>query len=260
MFGLRQRRRARSRAAGLTAEHDAGLALVAHWPMLAAATRDAAAAHARVLLDEKRFEGCAGLEVTDAMRVAIAAQASLLLLRSADRAFDRLRTILIYPREWRSHDVEPQDDGTVIEQEAVHAGESWGDSDVVILAWDDALAGLRHRSGRTNLILHEFAHQLDAETHADDGAPRFDDRALASRWSTVMHAAYDAHVAAVNADAYTVIDPYGAEHPAEFFAVVTESFFMDSARLRHAHPELHALLRAGFGLDPCAGWRLEPTD
>ena len=203
-----------------------------------------------MLLEEKQFEGCGGLELTSDIRVAIAVQASILLLGRPTRYFSRLRTVLVYPREYVDREPVELEDGTVMEGEDVRLGESWGDAAVVVLAWDEVNAGLRHRADGCNVVLHEFAHQLDAETGADDGCPHLATPELASRWTEVFRREYEAHREAVEANAPTAIDPYGAEHPAEFFAVVTESFFMDSSRLRHRHPELHELLVLYYGLDP----------
>lgn len=225
-----------------------------HYRGLDDATRADLEGVAQVLLAEKRFEGCGGLEMNDEVRVTIAVQAAVLLLGRESRCFGRLRSILVYPTEFVVHDVEELEDGTVYEGPDTRLGESWGDADSVVLAWDEALAGARHRAGRENVILHEFAHQLDHETGTDDGTPTLPDRDLAAAWARVMQAEFAALRDADARGAATLIDPYGAESPAEFFAVAVEAFFMDSHRLARRHESLHALLRRYFTVDP-RDWR-----
>lgn len=207
----------------------------------------------QVLLAEKRYEGCGGLDVDERIAGTIAGQAAFLLLGRETAYFERLRTVLVYPTEYVAHDVEEREDGTVIEGEQRRAGESWGDADALVLAWDEAGAGARGRAGRYNVILHEFAHRLDSETGADDGLPRLTGEMNRATWGRAMQAAYDDHRASAEAGRFTFIDPYGAEHPAEFFAVLTEHFFMEGETLARRHPDLYDLLQALYHIDP-ATW------
>jgi Mlc titration factor MtfA (ptsG expression regulator) len=191
--------------------------------------------HARVaeFLKAKRFYGCNGLAVTDEMRVLIAGMACLLVLRPDARTFPGLRSVLLYPTAfWVRHE-EPDDVGVVYEGEVLQLGESqdWGR---VILSWEDAEAALD--GDPVNVPAHEFAHQLDDENPGADGAPRLDDYA---RWSKVMKAAYDA----LCKKGSPVLDDYGTEGPAEFFAVATEAYFQSGKALKRHHAELYALLR-----------------
>jgi Mlc titration factor MtfA (ptsG expression regulator) len=104
-----------------------------------------------------------------------------------------------------------------------------------------------------NVVLHEFAHQLDAESGETNGAPILPDRELRQRWADVMTDAFERLTDAVERDEETLLDPYGAEDPAEFFAVATEAFFLIPSELEEQEPELYAVLRDSFRQDP-ARW------
>ena len=131
---------------------------------------------AQVFLDEKNFEGCGGLTLTDEIKVTIAAQACLLLLHREGAFFSRLMTILVYPAAYVARSVEPMGGGILLEGEQVRLGEAWKDG-VAIVAWDDVRATALGQNYGKNLVLHEFAHLLDMEDGAADGdAPILEDR------------------------------------------------------------------------------------
>lgn len=204
----------------------------------------------QVFLAEKRFEGCGGLSVTDEMRVTIAAQACLLLLHRETDVYPDLDTILVYPHPYRAPDrrsVGP----VVMESEGGRLGESWTRG-VVVLAWDHVNAATHPAQQGHNLVLHEFAHQLDAEDGSVDGAPPLGGRARYAAWARVLGEEYAELAARLHDGLATDIDPYGATNPAEFFAVVTEMFFEKAAELARAHPELYAELATFFRQDPAA--------
>jgi len=121
--------------------------------------------HVRVFLAEKQFEGCDGLVITDEIRVVIAAQACLLLLHRGTDYYPDLKSILVYPRTYRSRATEEDE-----EQKAAFAGQSWLRGPV-ILAWDAVQGGVSDRSDGQNVVFHEFAHQLDEEDGQVDGVP-----------------------------------------------------------------------------------------
>lgn len=205
-------------------------------------------------LADKRFEACGGLErVTGEMRVLIAAQACLLLIgRPRDRVFPRLRSILVYPSAFRDRGkrVFGLDEGDDTERE-IRLGESWHGS--VILAWDRVWQGAAGSDDGVNVVLHEFAHQLDQGDGAVDGAPPLERGADYPDWAAVMARDYESLVHAANDPrAEPLLDPYGAENPAEFFAVATETFFELSEAMREEHPDLYGKLRDFYGLDPAA--------
>jgi len=208
--------------------------------------------HTRVLLDEKRFEGCGGLELTDEIRVLIAAQASVLLLHRDTDYYPGLMSILVYPDAYVVPVQFETGGGLVVEEEVDHIGESW-DTGSLILSWRDVLSGAAGRDRGCNVVLHEFAHQIDGETGETDGVPRIEDPALLERWQRVFEHEYEKLCEMADRRRRTFIDEYGAEHPSEFFAVATEHFFMEPVVFSKRHPELYRVLAAFWQQDP-ARW------
>jgi hypothetical protein len=226
-----------------------------------------------VFLAEKPFLGCAGLVVTDEMRVTIAAQACLLRLGRDGALFPELRQILVYPGAFVVDRVNPAPGGVLREERRALAGESWSQGQV-ILSWQDVLDGARVVDDGHNVVLHEFAHQLDQESGSANGAPRLGSRAAHARWADVMSREFAALQARIRARAAArwraeaegswagpsaaapppapadLISDYGAINEAEFFAVVTEVFFEQAAALAARHPALFALLRDYYAVDP----------
>jgi MtfA peptidase len=205
----------------------------------------------RVFIAEKSWEGCGGLTVTDEVRVSIAAQACLLLLGVEHDYFDHVRTVLVYPTAYRSPEGEVGPDG-VVREGIGRLGEAWRRGPVV-LAWDEVRAGgQNHRDGR-NVVLHEFAHELDFLDGLLDGTPPLRDAEQYREWQRVMTAEFDRLRADVGWDRATLLDGYGATNPAEFFAVATECFFEKPRQLQERHPEVYGVLRGYYCQDP-AGW------
>ncbi|MDP1899532.1 MAG: zinc-dependent peptidase [Rubrivivax sp.] len=205
--------------------------------------------HVQVLIAEKPFIGCAGLVVTDEMRVLIAAQAALLLLNRPAGYFAELRQVLVYPDAFvvdRSHS-----DGGGITHESRRAltGESWQQGQV-LLSWDDVRAGAADPDDGRNVVIHEFAHQLDQERGRANGAPWLGRRERYERWATVLGAEFDALRSRLARGETGVIDAYGATDPAEFFAVVSEHFFEQPGALAEAHPALYRELAQCYRADP----------
>lgn len=206
--------------------------------------------HIQVLLGEKHFEGCGGLQLTDEIRVTIAGWASLLLLHRPTDYFPDLTSILVYPTTYVADVVEYGSDGVVSEFAEDRSGESWHHG-ALILAWEDVLAGSEAADG-FNVVLHEFAHQLDLENGAMDGAPKLEPQRY-KRWGEVMERSFSELDRRVESRERSVIDEYGASDPIEFFAVATESFFELPASLREHYPDLYEELRAYYRQDP-ASW------
>ncbi len=256
---LRERRRRRLRALPADA---AWQLLLEHrfvaFRRLAADDRTELLGHARVLLDEKRFEGCGGFEVTEEVKVLIAAEASLLLLHRQADYYPRLLSILVYPDAYVVPVQYETGGGLVVEEQVDHIGESW-DTGSLILSWKDVLRGAASRDRGCNVVLHEFAHQIDGETGETDGVPRIDDPVLLERWKTVFEREYERLCEMADRRRRTFIDDYGAEHPAEFFAVATEHFFMEPSVFARRHAELYRALADFYRQDP-ARWRGAPTD
>jgi len=213
--------------------------------------RDELHGHVLVFLNEKTFEGCGGLEMTDEIRVTVAAQACLLLLGRPTDYYPKMRTILVYPAGYvvppSRFGPRPWDDA---ELEA-RLGESWYRGPVV-LSWDDARQGaIDPRDGR-NLVLHEFAHQLDSEDGWMDGTPPMADPGRREAWVRLLADEHRRLAADVRDERPTVLDAYGAAGEVEFFAVATEAFFERPVALRRRHPELYAHLKAMYRQDPAA--------
>ncbi|HVU99975.1 MAG TPA: M90 family metallopeptidase [Verrucomicrobiae bacterium] len=227
---------------------------------LPAEDRDELRAHIQVFLAEKHFEGCGGLDVTEEMRVVIAAQACLLLLRRETDYYPGLQTILIYPSSYRVKTT--REIGLNVFHESHHhrLGEAW-DSGAVVLAWDAVRDGAANPDDGHNVVFHEFAHQLDYEDGRSDGAPLLGlDRPWFRRkqrfetWARVLKAEYEKLRASIGTEEQSsVLDRYGATNPAEFFAVATESFFERPAEVRQKHPALYRQLRRFYRQDP-ASW------
>jgi len=210
----------------------------------------------QVLLAELPFIGCGGLVVTEEMRVLIAAQAALLLLERGG-GFGSLRQVLLYPGAFVVDRAEPGAGGVVHESRRALAGESWQHGQVV-LAWDAVQAGAAEPHDGSNVVVHEFAHQLDHETGGANGAPFLGGvahgararRASQQRWARVMNAEYRALQTRLAQGESGLIDAYAASAPAEFFAVVSELFFERPDALALAHPDLFDEMRRCYRLDP----------
>ncbi|HWO25548.1 MAG TPA: M90 family metallopeptidase [Kofleriaceae bacterium] len=207
----------------------------------------------QVFLAEKHFEGCGGLELTEEMKVTIAAQACVLLLGRDASLYDDVGSILVYPSVVMSPPRKlgvfeqpraPIGSGALLQGEAIMGGP-------VILAWDSVLAGGREEVPG-NVVFHELAHKIDMANGAVDGAPPLASRAEIRRWAAVCSAAYDRLRQDIALGWPPAIDPYGATNEAEFFAVATEAFFTRPTELRAREPELHAVLAAFYRVEPPA--------
>lgn len=207
-------------------------------------------------LHSKNFVGCAGQQITDEIRVTIAAHACLLLLNRPSHEYQDLSTILVYPSGFVvSHD-HHDDAGIVSERVDYLAGESW-ENGKVILAWDSVEHGIRNFSDGTNVVLHEFAHQLDHESGVTNGAPLLYSKGAYRNWAEVFSAEFSQLQRASHDDRETLIDQYGASDPAEFFAVVTETFYERPHELAQQHEALFEELKSYYRVDP-REWQPQP--
>ncbi|MEO0765367.1 MAG: M90 family metallopeptidase [Pseudomonadota bacterium] len=204
-----------------------------------------------LFLNQVDLVGCNGLEVTDEMALSIAAQAALLVVNT-DAWYRNLTTVLIYPGAFTSRQT-TQDGYVVTEKEVVRLGESWSRGPVV-LSWKDAQQGGLNDADGHNVVLHEFAHQLDDLSGQTDGAPPMADGQSFAMWRKVIVDAYERHVTNTDAGRKTVIDPYGAQSHEEFFAVAVEAFFEKPRALRRSEPEVYDQLATLLNVDP-ATWR-----
>jgi Mlc titration factor MtfA (ptsG expression regulator) len=205
--------------------------------------------HVQVFLAEKHFEGCAGLSITDEVRLTIAAQACVLLLHRRTDYYPNLVSILVYPTTYLVPGGRRGADGLVVDTPEARLGESWA-RDVVVLAWDSVLSAASDIHEGHNVVLHEFAHQLDQEDGVGDGAPILAQRSLYVGWARVLGHDFDQLVRDTERHHRTLIDHYGATNPAEFFAVVTETFFAKPRQLRAKHPALYRQLQQFYLQDP----------
>jgi Mlc titration factor MtfA (ptsG expression regulator) len=251
IFGMKERRRRRLRAQAFppdwrkAIEHD-----VPFFHRLSANDQAELIGHVQVFLAEKRFEGCGGLEITDRIRLSIAAQACLLLLHRKTDYFPHLITILVYPSTYVAEE-QRRIEGPIWEEEAsLRQGETGRTLGAMVLTWDAVKSGAADSSDGKNLVLHEFAHQLDYENDAADGAPALATRSQQLSWREVMRVEFASLRAADDTGIPTLLDTYGATNPAEFFAVSTEAFFERPYALRGHHPKMYAELQRYFLQDP----------
>jgi Mlc titration factor MtfA (ptsG expression regulator) len=204
----------------------------------------------QLMLREAPMEGLAGLELTEEMRVIIAATDCLLLVGLPYPRFARLRRVLVYPDTFKPRLAMPL--GSAIPREPqAELGEAWRDG-MVVLAWNSVRRGGGQGHDGHNVVLHEFAHLLDGEDGVFDGMPVLDTANQAAAWDKSMAAAFAALHAALDAGHETVLDPYAATNRSEFFAVATETFFETPLPLREAMPELYEQLRSFYQQDPAA--------
>ncbi len=208
-------------------------------------------------LAEKQFVGCNGLEISDEIRATIAAQACLLLLGRRG-LYDELQSILVYPGAFWVEDEVHDDDGLVTQRRRELSGEAW-DSHRIILSWEDIEETARRPADGYNVVLHEFAHYLDAEGRGLAPRPPARESPSSDRvraidaWHQDLVAEYETLCDTVDRGEPTFLDPYAAEDEVEFFAVVSEEFIECPAELRTAHPRLYALMQEFYGIDP-AEW------
>jgi Mlc titration factor MtfA (ptsG expression regulator) len=198
-----------------------------------------------------RWEGCGGLSLTEEMQVIIAAHACLLVLEQPGEPYPTLSNILVYPGTFQPRRFSWTPSAEAEHQGDPALGESWKQG-VVILAWDSAEAGARDPGDGQNVVLHEFAHQLDGASGEFDGMPRLLRATELATWTTMLESDFDKLVAEVEAGNPGVLDPYGATNRAEFFAVATEAFFERPGALKTERPALYEALRRYYGQDPAA--------
>lgn len=205
--------------------------------------------HIQVFIAEKAFIGCDGLRITDEVRVTIAAQACLLILNRPRDYFPNLRQILVYPGSFVVNREHTDGIGVAHHARQVLSGESWSQGQV-ILSWHDTLEGAAIPDDGQNVVIHEFAHQLDQEKGAANGAPILRRRAHYAGWSQVLGAEFNALQARAAQGEVSLFSDYGATDPAEFFAVISEVFFEQPQHMAADHLALYRELTQFYRLDP----------
>ncbi len=201
-----------------------------------------------VFLAEKKFVGCGGQEITDEVRVTIAAQACMLLLNRETNFYPKLKTIYVYPHTYVAKNLQ-NDSGLIVEGKSVRLGESWQNGPVV-LTWDSITGGARNIQDGRNVVFHEFAHQLDQENGDADGAPILENRSSYRTWAAVLGEEYDNLRDETRDRRRSVLNKYGATNPAEFFAVATEAFFEKPRQMHKKSPDLYEELKSYYRTDP----------
>ena len=205
--------------------------------------------YVQVFLKEKQFIGCLGLQITEEIKVSIAAIACLLLFSDRKTYFPNLRSILVYPHAYIVNELVMSDRYVVEERRVARLGESWT-KDQLILSWEQVQQDIHNWRDGHNVVLHEFAHQLDQEDGQAEGVPILPRAMDYATWSKVMTVEYLQLCDRVEQGKKTVLDSYGTTNPAEFFAVATETFFEKPNQLNQKHQALYELLQKYYRLDP----------
>ncbi len=203
----------------------------------------------RVIVHEKTWEGCGGLTMTEEIKVTTAAQAALLILNLEHDYYKRVKSIVVYPSTFMVPGLQAGGGGVVLEGNTAALGLAQHGGPVV-LAWDSAKYGGENAEDGRNVILHEFAHKLDMLDHCADGTPPLGEREQYEAWNRIMTDEYEALSGKAKKGGRTLLDKYGATHPAEFFAVSTECFFEKPRQMQRKHAELYALLKSYYRQDP----------
>jgi MtfA peptidase len=250
LFALRPRSGKRV-AAPMPDDWQARLARLPHAALLTYAQRERWHRDVADLWPRVTVAGCQGFWVTADVRAVILGYACLLRVNAPEGApYPRLKTVLVYPQPFLVPQTEPDELGLVSDDPVEQIGESWA-HERVVLSWADVEAALM--GDPVNVLVHEFAHQLDDESDTATGIPPWGDP---ERWSRIMQAEYDR---LRRHRRPRVLDPYGRESPEEFFGVVMEAYFQRGAELAAHHADLYALLQDTFELDTTAiAWPAQP--
>lgn len=248
---LRRRRRAKLLATPVPERWRSLLFSLPHIELLPPADRERVLESSRIFIAEKTWEGCGGLQLTEDIQVAIAGFACLMTLGMPEFHYDHVHTVLVYPREFVVPERVAMGPDVALEDQSERLGEAHHRGPV-ILSWADIQEDIEHPFGGMNLVFHEFAHQLDMTNGAFDGVPLLPSE-LRRPWADVMAKEFKKLRKSKRGGRRSVIDPYGAEEPAEFFAVVAEAFFDVPLELERRHPQLYDLFRRYCRVDP-ARW------
>ena len=231
---------------------------------------------AEAFLAEKEFTAAGGLALTDTICVSIAVQGCLPILNLGLESYRNWIGVIVYPDEFIIPRSVEDEYGVVHDYDDVASGEAW-DGGPVIISWRDAqMAGSGY-----NVVIHEFAHKLDMLAGDVDGLPPLPDSLSRRQWEDTLLAAYEDFCAQVSAaetaaaadgrgadhddDAedrldrggderyvHLALDPYAAESPGEFFAVMSEAFFETPDVLREEYPALYLQFSHFYRQDPAA--------
>lgn len=198
----------------------------------------------QVLRHELSFEGCDGLAITSEMKLTVCGNVSLMLLGVEDYFFEGVTSVLLYPQSFRRRYA-----GQLVNREVTNAGEAWQNGPI-ILSWADCIAGSPLRRDGRNVIIHEFAHHLDSIDGEMGGSIQMPTSDSEREWRETAARELAALRQDLEAGRSTVLDAYGSSNEAEFFAVLSEAFFEDSAALQQSHGQLYQLLSVYYQTDP----------
>jgi len=197
--------------------------------------------HIHIFLNEKNYVGYNGIVINDTIRLVIAAQACVLLLNRKTNYYPHLSNILVYPNVF-THD--NKEGG----QHRGRLGESWHRGPIV-LSWQHSQLGANNNKDGDNVVMHEFAHQLDQENGPSDGLPILQHNNI-KQWSIILGKEFKALKMKLKLRKHSLLDKYGATNPAEFFAVITEHFIEQPSQLNKKHPKLYSELKKYYQIDP----------
>jgi hypothetical protein len=206
----------------------------------------------QIFIAEKHWLGCNNLELTDEIRVMIAAHACLMILALPNDYFRNVNSIYVYPTKIISPEspigifevpTSPVKGPMPILGEAHHSGP-------VILVWDAVKRETRHPEHGHNVVYHEFAHKLDMLDDSADGTPPLTTPEEYQRWIEVCSKEYLEVCDKVEHGQPIFFDSYAATNESEFFAVVTEHFFCEPENMKHHHPKLYQVLQDFYRQDP----------
>jgi Mlc titration factor MtfA (ptsG expression regulator) len=201
-----------------------------------------------VFLKEKQFIGCGGLQITDEIKITIAAQACLLLLSKRSNYYSYLDSILVYPSIFVVQRNKPFLEHYLEEQEIL-SGESWGKQGLVVLAYDQVLNEAKNYNQGHNVVLHEFAHQLDQEDGSMNGVPKLRNNQEYQEWAIIFREAYQQLCYEIETGIATKINQYAITNPAEFFAVMTEIYFTQPQILQNQYPLVYQQLKNYYKIE-----------
>lgn len=204
----------------------------------------------KLFMQGKTFIGCAGLEMSEDIRVTIAGEACLLLLNRPSNLYRKVSYIYVYPTGFITERDAAGEDGVVTRERRSLLGEAWS-SGKVILSWDDVEQGARNFNDGNNVVLHEFAHQLDSESGATNGSPVLSGSSCVRSWAKVLSREFESLQRKARRGEKADFNTYGATNPAEFFAVATEYFFEQPEMMKRKHPALFDELFHYYRVDPC---------
>jgi Mlc titration factor MtfA (ptsG expression regulator) len=202
-------------------------------------------------LDSKEFSGAHGLVVTDEIAVAIAAQACLPVLRVGLAPYDAFVGIVVHPDEVVVRRQHVDEDGVAHEGDDQLVGEVIPGGPMM-LSWPHVAQGAEVDPFVCNVVIHEFAHVIDMRDGLSDGVPPLPNVDERETWLMVLQATYRRFCRRVDTGRQTLLDPYAASGPDEFFAVASEAFFVTPEALRAEHPAMYRMLARFYGQDPAA--------